>query len=68
VCIALSSWSLSSKGYSDPYVDIVLMPERRFKIKSVKTDFKSKDLNPTYYKEFKMYVNVCVARSHVCHI
>ena len=45
-------------GYSDPYVDIMLMPERRFKIKSMKTDFKSKDVNPTYYKEFKMYVNV----------
>ena len=43
-------------GTSDPYVDIVLMPERRFKIKSVKTDFKHKDLNPTYYKDFKMYV------------
>ena len=33
------------------------MPEKRFKIKPVKTDFKSKDLNPTYYKDFKMYVN-----------
>ncbi|XP_065899170.1 BAI1-associated protein 3-like isoform X2 [Dysidea avara] len=48
--------ALDSNGYSDPFVDIVLMPERRFKIKSVKTDFKSKDLNPTYYKEFKIKV------------
>ena len=43
-------------GSSDPYVQIVLMPERRFKIKAVKTDHKHKELNPTYYKEFKMYV------------
>ena len=45
-----------STGYSDPYVYIALMPERRFKTKPVKTDYKSKDLNPTYYKEFNMYV------------
>ena len=32
------------------------MPERRFQIKPVETDHKSKDLNPTYYKEFDMYV------------
>jgi len=47
---------LNSTGFSDPYVSIVLMPERRFKTKPVKTDYKSKDLNPTYYKEFNMYV------------
>ena len=45
-----------SIGFSDPYVYIVLMPERRFKTKPVKTNYKSKDLNPTYYKEFDMYV------------
>jgi len=43
-------------GLSDPYVQIVLMPERRFQIKPVETDHKSKDLNPSYYKEFNMYV------------
>ena len=44
-------------GYSDPLVEIVLMPERRFKIRPVKTDFKSKDLNPFYGKDFKMYAH-----------
>jgi len=43
-------------GFSDPYVYIVLMPERRFKVKAAKTDYKSKNLNPSYYKEFNMYV------------
>jgi len=38
-------------------VQIVLMPEVRFQIKPVETDHKSKDLNPTYYKEFNMYVS-----------
>ena len=45
-------------GLSDPYVEIVMMPERRFKIKALKTDFKSKDVCPTYYKDFKMYVHI----------
>lgn len=44
-------------GLSDPLVEIVLMPEKRFKIKALKTDFKTKDLNPSYYKDFKMYVH-----------
>ena len=43
-------------GSIDPLVEIVLMPERRFKIKAVKTDFKSKEANPFYGKDFKMYV------------
>ena len=51
---------LFTTGFSDPYVQILLMPERRFKIKAVKTDYKNKDLNPTYYKEFKMYVRVFI--------
>jgi len=51
---------LHTTGFSDPYVQILLMPERRFKIKAVKTDYKNKDLNPTYYKEFKMYVRMYV--------
>ena len=37
----------------------MLMPEKRFEIKAVETDYKSKDLNPTYYKDFKMYVLQC---------
>ena len=41
-------------GKSDPYVEILLMPEERFKIKPVKTDYKSKELNPFYAKEFEM--------------
>ncbi|XP_065899176.1 BAI1-associated protein 3-like isoform X2 [Dysidea avara] len=48
--------ALETDGYSDPYVYIALMPERRFKTKPVKTDYKSKDLNPTYYKEFNMKI------------
>ncbi|XP_065899174.1 BAI1-associated protein 3-like [Dysidea avara] len=43
-------------GFSDPYVCVALMPERRFKTKPVKTDYKGKDLNPTYYKEFNMKI------------
>ena len=52
-----------SIGFSDPYVCVALMPERRFKTKPVKTDYKGKDLNPTYYKEFNMYVNLYVGMS-----
>ena len=37
------------------------MPEERFKIKPVKTEYKSKELNPFYAKDFKMYVYVQVA-------
>ena len=52
-------------GSVDPLIEIVLMPERRFKIKAVKTDFKSKEANPFYGKDFKMYVHFmmvwCVA-------
>lgn len=43
-------------GSIDPLVEIVMMPERRFKLKPVKTDFKSKNANPFYGKDFKMYV------------
>ena len=59
ICIAMPLallFLIRSVGFSDPYVYIILMPERRFKIKPVKTDYKSKELNPTYYKEFNMYV------------
>ena len=45
-------------GLSDPYVEIQLMPGERFKIKPVKTDYKSKELNPFYAKEFEMYVYI----------
>ena len=43
-------------GLSDPFVEVQLMPEERFKIKPVKTAYKSKELNPFYAKEFEMYV------------
>lgn len=43
-------------GFSDPYVEILLMPEERFKIKPVKTDYKKKELNPFFAKDFKVYV------------
>ena len=51
---------LHTTGFSDPYVQLLLMPERKLKIKAVKTDYKNKELNPTYYKEFKMYVLIYV--------
>ena len=41
------------------------MPVERIKIKPVKTDYKSKELNPFYAKEFEMYVYISVA-THVC--
>jgi len=46
-------------GLSDPFVEILLMPEARFKIEPVKTDCKKKELDPFYAKDFKMYIYVC---------
>ncbi|XP_065899172.1 protein unc-13 homolog D-like [Dysidea avara] len=48
--------ALDSNGFSDPYVYIALMPQRRFKTKPVKTDYMKKTLNPTYYKEFNIKI------------
>ena len=47
-------------GLSDPFVEILLMPEARFKIEPVKTDCKKKELDPFYAKDFKMYIYMYV--------
>ena len=52
-------------GLSDPFVEILLIPEERFKIKAVKTEYKSKELNPFYAKDFKMYVAIHYSRYSV---
>ena len=41
-------------GASDPYVEVVLMPEDKIKIKAVKTKTIKANVNPYYGKEFKM--------------
>jgi len=43
-------------GSSDPYVEVLLMPEDWLNIKAVKTDHIKGTLNPYYQKEFNMYV------------
>ena len=39
-------------GASDPYVEVVLMPEDKIKIKAVKTKTIKANVNPYYGKEF----------------
>ena len=39
-------------GASDPYVEVVLMPENKIKIKAVKTKTVKANINPYYGKEF----------------
>ena len=46
--------SLQYTGSSDPYVEVLLMPEDRLNIKAVKTDHINGTLNPYYQKEFNM--------------
>ena len=41
-------------GASDPYVEVVLMPENKIKIKAVKTKTVKANINPYYGKEFTM--------------
>ena len=41
-------------GASDPYVEVVLMPENKVKIKAVKTKTVKANVNPYYGKEFTM--------------
>ena len=41
-------------GASDPYVEVVLMPENKIKIKAVKTKTVKANVNPYYGKEFTM--------------
>ena len=41
-------------GASDPYVEVVLMPENKVKIKAVKTKTVKANINPYYGKEFTM--------------
>ena len=41
-------------GSSDPYVEVLLMPEDRLNVKAVKTDYIKASLNPYYQKEFNM--------------
>lgn len=44
-------------GSSDPYVEVLLMPEDRLNVKAVKTESIKSTLNPYYQKEFNMYVS-----------
>ncbi|XP_065899181.1 BAI1-associated protein 3-like isoform X3 [Dysidea avara] len=48
--------ALSSHGPCNPYVQISLMPKGRFDIGAVKTQHKTKDVNPEYYTEFNIKV------------
>ena len=41
-------------GASDPYVEVVLMPENKIRIKAVKTKTIKANVNPYYGKEFTM--------------
>lgn len=41
-------------GASDTYVEVLLMPEDKIKMKAVKTRTIDDDVNPFYDKTFKM--------------
>ena len=41
-------------GASDPYIEVVLMPEDKIKIKAVRTKTIKANVNPHYGKEFTM--------------
>ena len=53
-CSKLVLWYTFILGASDPYVEVVLMPEDKIKIKAVKTKTIKANVNPYYGKEFKM--------------
>ena len=57
VCMVTPLCSISLVYYTgpcSPFVSLLLMPQRRFHIGAVKTEHKTKDSNPEYYKEFNM--------------